>query len=279
MSGLKGYLIDGLGEDDGYWRVDWYGNLTYENGHKRFSQPCIDVYLSKLKKEPNEIALNYKNSTEFKKQKKIKLPIEYLVVLRLGDIWRKGKLVKSPKYKKIEKSVLINSSTCHTIMAGSKNEDDDYYINFSHHPYHKEATNTFCEVISLSGTNDIIVVPHYVIAQTYFSRSSYVFSQLFTHGLTFDTFYDGSKSEHVRDGISFIHLKTKVHDIAAPEVARIAWDKFANNAVGMISKTFALQSANEWPITLKTKFPFEVHILPHHEHPFWLMVNTDSGGS
>ena len=34
----------------------------------------------------------------------------------------------------------------------------------------------------------------------------------------------------------------------------------------------ASKNNNNWKVD-------KVHILPHHEHPFWLMVNTDSGGS
>lgn len=153
-------------------------------------------------------------------------------------------------------SVTINSETAYTSTAGAKGKLDDFLLPFTHHPYHGKATKVHCEFVKLDDDR-LLIFPHYIILQAYFSRSQYVFQQLFKFGLQFDSIYDPSQSYTTDEGDAFILLKKWTHDVAAPEVARLAFDEVAAKAVRGLSESLSLQSVNGRPISPKIKFPFE----------------------
>lgn len=174
-------------------------------------------------------------------------------------MWHKGSRVKVSRSKSMLetfKNIDINKHTTRTLRAGSKNERGSYILPFSYHPYHMKATQSYCEVIKLTRGRTVIV-PHYVILQAYFARSQYVFQQLFKFGIDFESIYDPSKSYLAPDGDAFILLKKWTHDAASTEVARMAFDPVAQNAVKNMSQQFAAQQANSEPVRPKTSFPFE----------------------
>ena len=255
------FRIDALTNcDDNYWRIDWFGYLRYfdDTGIRR-SEPLVDVFLSAFKSAPTSDSLNYKRSTAYDQARCVQVPISYLRLLRLGDVWHKGSRVEVPRAKSMLatfRNIDINQHTTQTLRASSKNEHGSYILPFSYHPYHMKATQTYCEVIKLAGDRTLIV-PHYVLLQAYFARSQYVFQQLFKFGIDFESIYDPSKSYLTPDGAAFVLLKKWTHDVAATEVARMAFDAIAQSAVKSMSQQFAVQQANGEPVRPKTSFPFE----------------------
>ncbi len=174
-------------------------------------------------------------------------------------MWHKGSRVEVSRAKgmlETFKNIDINQHTTQTLRASSKNEHGSYILPFSYHPYHMKATQSYCEVIKLAGDRTLIV-PHYVILQAYFARSQYVFQQLFKFGIDFESIYDPSKSYLTPDGAAFVLLKKWTHDVAATEVARMAFDAIAQSAVKSMSQQFAVQQANGEPVRPNTSFPFE----------------------
>lgn len=246
--------------DDRYWRIDWFGYLRYfdRHGQKR-SEPLVDVFLSPFEKTPDKASVNYKSSTKFDLPNVARVPVSYLRVLRLGDVWRHGRRVHLGHYEMMRErfdDLVIDSETTTTMQAGSKDKMGEYIVPFSHHPYHGKATQIYCEVINLPNGN-IVVVPHYVILQAYFSSSQYVFQQLFKFGLQFESIYDPYESYIEPDGSAYISLKKWTHDVAAAEVARMAFCPHARKAVSRISMNLALQQVNQETIRPKSAFPFE----------------------
>lgn len=245
--------------DEHYWRVDWFGYLSYsDKSGQRRSEPLVDVYLSKFHRTPDGKSLNYKNSTQYDVPNKVRVPISYLRVIRLGDVWRRGKRVPITPHSDMRETfhaVQIDERTTSTLKSSSKDAFENYILPFTHHPYHGNATKAYCEVVKLPSGN-LIVVPHYVLLQAYFSCSQYVFQQLFKFGLELNTIYDPDASYIDTNGDAFVMLKKWTHDSAASEVARIAFDTHAKEAVAKISQNLALQSSNNDKIRPKTKFPF-----------------------
>lgn len=246
--------------DDKYWRVDWFGYLSYEDDSgKRRSEPLVDIYLSPFREFPTSGSLNYKYSTDLKQTNVIQVPVSYLRVIRLGDVWHNGKRVPldySEKMREKFSSVTITPESAYTSIAGAKGKLDDNLLPFTHHPYHGKATKVHCEFVKLDEGN-ILVFPHYILLQAYFSKSQYVFQQLFKFGLQFDSIYDPSQSYLRNDGHAYILLKKWTHDIAAPEVARLAFDEVAAKVVRGLSENLSLQCVNNRPVSPKLKFPFE----------------------
>ena len=245
--------------DRNYWRVDWFGYLNYfdEQGGRR-SEPLVDVFLSQFKRPPNSASLKFKNSTLFENTTKVQVPVSYLKVLRLGDVWHNGARIPLTHDKSMRATfshLHIDDTNTQTLISSAYIGDKNYILPFSHHPYHSSATKTYCEVITLPNGN-LIVIPHYVILQAYFSTSQYVLTQLFKFGLDLGSIYDSHSSYIDDEGKAFVLLKKWTHDKAAPEVARIAFDKQAYRAVSGISKQFVLQENRNEPIRPKTKIPF-----------------------
>lgn len=257
LGSISEYVINGLTGSEGYWRIDWIGYLKYNNGLVRFSQPIFDVFLSELTGHPNEVNLYFKSATNFTKQRKVSLPVGYLTILFIGDIWHKDRFYLSPDYKTVDfKNVQIDEAHCHTIMAKDSIDTDLFYLPFSHHPYHQRATKTYCEVVELENSAVQLIIPHYVILCSYFGSSSTLLAYLFSYGVLLQDLYDNSKSGRNDDGPDIIHLKTKIPDESAAQVARIAWDVQATKAVAMISNQLTLQNNNREAKRLKTAFPF-----------------------
>lgn len=241
--------------DDNYWRIDWFGYLSYydENGERR-SVPLIDIFVSKLKSSPWKSNLYYKSASDYEHQRKVSIPIGYLPIFRLGDVWQRGKHVITPKYEVLNTGqIYISPETTKTHLTSDK-INGNYLVPYTWHPYHKKAPRTQCEVIT-QPDGRLIVIPHWVILQTYFGCCSFVFTQLFQFGVKLSTLYDPA-STYLVDGHGVLQVKKWVHDVAVPDVARIAWDQTTKKAYKMASESLSLANSNNQPVTPKTKFPF-----------------------
>ncbi|GEK09031.1 hypothetical protein PPEP_a2527 [Pseudoalteromonas peptidolytica F12-50-A1] len=257
---VSGFNINALTNyDSRYWRVDWFGYLSYEDkSGQRRSEPLVDVYLSPFIEQPTPDSLNYKFSTDFKQSNIVTVPVSYLRILRLGDVWHKGKRVLLSHSDKMREKfdVTINSELTYTATAGAKGNLDEFLLPFPHHPYHGNATKVHCEFVEIDEGN-IVIFPHYVLLQAYFARSQYVFQQLFKFGLQFNSLYDPTQSYIDNDGHAFILLKKWTPDSAASEIARLAFDDVAAKAVRKLSEGLSLQNTNKRNISPKLSFPFQ----------------------
>lgn len=249
--------------DLNYWRIDWFGYITYRaltsTGSSATSWPYVKVFLSKVRYPDKGFDLNNIRDTDFYRYRSVIVPIEYLCLLRLGDVWHKGSLFRSGEQNhSIEtfENVIISRETTTAIQAKSKSQSGNFYLHYSHHPYHGNATLVNCTLIMLEdGTQ--LVIPDYVIAQTYFSASSYVFSELFRHGLNYETLYDSNKSFVDQSGNAFIHLKQRVHDSAAPQIARIAFDENTRKAASLLTDSLVMYAQRaDWSLIPRVTFPF-----------------------
>lgn len=242
--------------DTQYWRIDWFGYLSYsDSSGEHRSSPLVDVYLSPLKYTPKKVrTYNTKKISNYEKPIKVSVPVEYLTVLHIGDIWHQGQLYLTPDYEDLQThDIDVTSQNTETLLASTKQPNGKYLVPYTHHPYHAPAPNAFCEVFTYQNTK--IIIPHWAIIQAYFSKCSYLFRQAFKVGLELDSIYS-TQNSYMDNGHGRLEIKKKVHDVAVEDVARIAWDKEANRAYSMISSNLAKNSNNGWPITPKTQFPF-----------------------
>jgi hypothetical protein len=247
------------------WRVDWYGYLhTVDEYGERYTDPHVELYLSKVIAPADQFDFNKKTATDYGNQLKINVPIEWLCALRIGDVLNQKSVFRTGEqnHRILDlQNVNINEDNILHIAAGGKSPDGEYYLPSGHHPYHLNATRVRCAVVDIDGTKKL-VIPHYVILQTYFSKCSFVFKQLFQHGIYLGSLYDADKSFIDEELHAFIHLRQSVHDIAAPEVARIAFDIDAQVAAKKVSNSIAAQIINE-----------EKHLFPTTQFPFTGLTN------
>lgn len=243
-----------------FWRVDWYGYLhTADEYGEKYIDPHVELYLSKVMAPAEQFDFNTKTSTDYNNQLKINVPIEWLCALRIGDTLNQKSVVRTGEqnHRIVDfRNVDINENNILHVAAGAKAPNGEHYLPKGHHPYHLNATRVRCAVVNISGTTKL-VIPHYVILQTYFSKCSFVFKQLFQQGLSLDSLYDADKSFVDKNLHAFIHLRQRVHDIAAPEVARIAFDIDAQKAAKRVSNSITVQTTNEEKdLFPTTQFPF-----------------------
>ncbi len=259
MSGPKKISVESVtGSNDYFWRVDWFGYLKYPvigQFRNRSKMPYVDLIISRLFQHPSETDYLNANCSAVPYQKIKSVPVEMLACLRIGDIWHKGELFEIPSYESFEFSFSPDDSE--TIVAGEQFDSDnfEYWISYHSHPYHRKATQVYCEKIQVSSTQ-YVVIPHYVILQAYFSRCSFVFRKIFEFGIDFDDFFNSTKTSLGDGNPGIITLRKSVHDVAAEEVARIAWDEKAHSAIKKVSDNFAIQNSSGRKVRPKTIFPF-----------------------
>lgn len=249
--------------DDNYWRIDWFGYTTYQEltaaGTSKIIWPHVKVFVSPVRDPEGGFDLNRRYKTQFINKRGITVPIEYLCLLRLGDVWHKGALFRSGEQNHVVETfenVIISKETVSYIQAGSFSSSGNPYLHYANHIYHKSASLVNCLLVKLADGTQLLI-PGYVVAQTYFSASSYVFSELFRHGLTDEMLYDRSKSSLDEDGNAFIHLKQRVPDNAASQVARIAFDENARKAAALMTESLVMYAQRAgWYLSPKVDFPF-----------------------
>ena len=264
---LSSIVIPQITEGDDFWRIDWFGDLSYPDRVRRNSQPSVQVVLSRVKGDYRFVDLNHKFSTDYENQRHVPLAVGWLPALKVGDIWRRGRYVATPAYAtETFQDVQISPDNCEPITAGGHhviNEAGDkrFFIFKGYHPYHLGHTKSHCilikEATSISGQAAKIVVPVMELVRFYFGSSSALISKLFSYGMVLDEIYDARKSEHLRsDGTSFIQLRLKMKNRSAHTIARIAFDRTAESAALKIGQSISRCAKDKKPIYPKSQFPF-----------------------
>ncbi|MGV8898658.1 MAG: hypothetical protein ACOH2B_05340 [Burkholderiaceae bacterium] len=219
--------------------------------------------LSKLASKPCDIDLNT-HLPSFQKQRGIDLPVGFLPILRIGDIWREERYITSPSYTTESfQDVLIDDDHCTSIVASafeSTNGSDSkrFLLPLAHHPFHMNHPRSKCVLISLPGSENKIIIPQLELARFYFGSSSALIAKLFSYGMILNEIYDYNATiPHRVDGSSFIQLRTKMKDKSAADIARIALDANAKHAATLISKSIVKCAREKRSIYAETVFPFK----------------------
>lgn len=250
--------------DENYWRIDWFGYITYKglssSGANMTTWPYVKVFVSRVRYPEKGFALNNIYETDYFRKRSVTVPIGYLCLLHLGDVWHKGSLFRSGEQNhSIEtfKNVVISRETTTAIQAKDKAPSGGYYLQYADHPHHSSASLVNCVLVKLEDGTQLLI-PGYVIAQAYFSESSYVFSELFRYGLTDEMLYDSLRSHVDLDGNAFLHLKQRVPDSAAPQIARMAFDEHARKTASLLTESLVMYAQRaDWYLSPRVNFPFE----------------------
>lgn len=242
-----------------YYRISWFGQVSYFDGNKDRPTPVIDVYVVEIAASPPYLELK-PSSTVKDQPHKLKVPVAFLGVLNLGDIWHNGQLFQSAhEHYQQERfqDIVIEPENTSTIIARSK-RDNSYWLPLNVHPYHRTFTGSSLEVIKVSPTRSIII-PHIVIIQTFFAPDTFVLTQSFKMDLKLDSIYDASKSQ-IDDvsGHAFIQLRKNVYDESHKVCAMLAFDKVFEKSYKNVSKSLASQkSKGITSLVPQTQMPIE----------------------
>lgn len=243
----------------GLWRIDWIGDLAFPDRTIRRKQCSVFVHLSRLKseavlEEPHLLLHpDCTDRTEF--QKKVWVSVGALSLLRVGDIWRNGTLEVQPDYEQETfTDVQVNSSTTQLLKAGLK-QGDSYLLPLSEHPWHRNCTQSYCVVVTLSEERRIIV-PCMELIRFYFGSSSELISRLFLPELTRELLYTKA-SFHSSSGHLNLELAEGISGVSAADIGRISQSRDAWYAALRISASALKASVNKQLIYPQTLFPFQ----------------------
>jgi len=128
--------------DGHYWRIDWFGDVKYRISAGRNSTPSIRVSLSQW--PDANLDVDKLCNVVYPHQLQIYAPVGYLGKLKIGDVWRNGKLVSSPQYQTERfANVTIEKETTSIIKAGlgvKEASGEIFYLPLNVHPYHTSHT-------------------------------------------------------------------------------------------------------------------------------------------
>lgn len=252
--------ISALAKGDNFWRIDWFGDLAFPNRLFRRTQPSLLVHLSKVldssfRHDP-AVLLSPDSTTPARFQRKVWVSAGTLPLLRIGDIWRDGKLEASPDYQ-LERFVdlQIDDSTVHLVKAGLNLDDKGFLLPLSEHPWHLNCTHSYCVMVELSGGRQLII-PCIELIRFYFGSSSGLITKLFLPPLQRKALYCSSQFNLSTKRL-VLELAEKISGASAADIGRIHLDPVAWRAAMHIGTSALKASVAQQSIYPQGFFPFE----------------------
>lgn len=266
MNNKKSFLnkelptISALAKGESSWRIDWFGDLAFPNRLLRRTQPSLLVHLSKVlddrfQSNPS-VLLSPDSTTPARFQRKVWISAGTLPLLRIGDIWRDGKLEASPDYQ-LERfvDVKINESTVQLIKAGLNLDDQGFLLPLSEHPWHLNCTHSYCVMVGLADGRRLIV-PCLELIRFYFGSSSELIKKLFLPPLQRKDLYLDSKFNPLTKRL-VLDLAERISGASAADIGRMHLDPVAWRAALYIGTSALKASVSGQTIYPQGFFPFE----------------------
>ncbi len=247
-------------DDNAYWRVDWFGEIAYPDRYTRRKHPSILIYLSKVT-ESNfsadpEVLLQPHSTAPAKGQTRIWVSVGTLMVLRIGDIWHRQKLHLSPEYtRETFKKLWVGRNNTDFIKAGLNPDKAGFLIPIPEHPWHMNATHSYCLMASLPDGRRLIV-PCVELIRFYFGSSSSLLRQIFSTQLRRENLYSEDRYDH-KSGLLSFKLGYGMSGRSASDIGRLRLDPVAWRAAAMVSVSMLKAKSTGEPAFVQSFFPFE----------------------
>jgi hypothetical protein len=253
-------FISAFPDDDAYWRVDWFGEIAYPDRYTRRKHPSILIYLSKVT-ESNfsadpEVLLQPHSTAPAKGQTRIWVSVGTLIVLRIGDIWHRQKLHLSPEYtRETFKKLWVGRNNTDFIKAGLNPDKAGFLIPIPEHPWHMNATHSYCLMANLPDGRRLIV-PCVELIRFYFGSSSSLLRQIFSTQLGRENLYSEDRYDH-KSGLLSFKLGYGMSGRSASDIGRLRLDPVAWRAAAMVSVSMLKAKSTGDPAFIQSFFPFE----------------------
>lgn len=252
---MKELYVHALNFDQNAWRVDWFGDLDLPDRDSRWTQRSFRVMLSSQLGEMSPDLLGGRSVDSLRK-KQIWVSVGQLALLRVGDIWRCGKLAARPDYAlETFEDLVIGPETALIVKAGISPEKGQFLLPWSEHPWHREHTHAYCMQVTLADHRRILV-PCWELIRFYFGSSSNLLAQLFQPDLRRDRLYTDRRFNQKTRRIH-LNLAHGISGISASDIARLALDPVAWGAARSIGASCLKASLRNEPVYPYARFPFE----------------------
>lgn len=234
-----------------YFRVDWIGNVV-SRSPKAAATPSVSVVFS-----PRQ-SLHDTRPDRNLPQVELIIPIAYLRLLRVGDIWHNGLRVKEGGGEQLcFTNIEINRETVDVKPVGLPIAVEDelrFPLPFDQYCSHRLHTGSYAVRVQIDETT-LLLVPCIELIRFYFGSSGALLSRLFSGAVAGKNLYDSATINS--KGIAHVKLSKGIPGVAAATVARIALDHHAARAANWIIKSGVSAAANGAHYYPATTFPFE----------------------
>ncbi|SMF95014.1 hypothetical protein SAMN02949497_2354 [Methylomagnum ishizawai] len=229
--------------DGNIWRLDWIGNLFFSRG-KRDKSPFINARLSRF-----ETTFPY----PLKGQRRIPIPIGLLPMVSIGTLWESGKLVGTQYCNEEVFDVVSDKEMTRLAKSGVTDDHDNYLIPFNIHPYHRMHTNSWC-LVAQTGCKRTVIIPAIEIIRFYFGSSSELIVRIFQAPFDTNNLWENARIDK-SNGIAHVDISPGLRGYSAADIARIAFDPYAERCIQSLSSSLLASSIDE--IYPMAKLPFE----------------------
>jgi len=236
-------------------RIEWFGDVNYA-GRSGGRSPMVAVTLARGH-QGQWIRTDIVDDSPLTPS----IPIAYLRLLRIGDIWVSGQRVGTdPGSTRITfENLQIDDSTTSVLPAGLPVAEDGgkpaYLLPFSDFDGHRGHTGAFCARVRLP-EGGFLVVPCMELIRFYFGDSGLLLKRLFSGATATDNLYLSAWRSDV-SGAAHLTLAPGLPFPAARTVARIAFDRQAAKAAAWIAKSGVAAAVHSERYYPRTTFPFK----------------------
>jgi len=233
-----------------YFRIDWIGNVV-SRSLKAAATPSVNVVVS------IRSSLHDTRVGDGFTQVELTIPVAYLRLLRIGDMWQYGRRVNGGDGEQLSFSnVEINSETVDVKPVGLPVALDDeicFLLPFDKYCSHRRHTGSYAARVHINETT-FILVPCMELIRFYFGSSGALLARLFSGPISGQDLYESARINSM--GTAHVRLSAGIPGVAAATVARIALDRCAASAANWIVKSGVSAAANGALHYPATKFPF-----------------------
>jgi len=237
-------------------RIDWLGDVITVFHHGKRSQ-VIKVACSKW-----EIGTAWGGAQYEVPQLEALVPIAYLRLLRVGDVWHEGYRVGGARLlQKSFAGLRVDRATAEIVPCGGESLCSDgvqrHEMPFAHFAGHK--AHTISHVVKVRvDTRTSLLVSCTELTRRYFGDSGILLSRVFSGALAARTLYDLETAGINRSTrVANLRLGPEMPYHAASAIARIAFDPAAKKAFQGLVNSGVAATANKKPWHIKMGFPID----------------------
>jgi len=242
-------------QDSQQWRIDWYGDVCYPNFAIRRSMPSICVTLSLWNRKGRQTGI-LQNTNRHLTQ--IYAPVGFLNKIRIGDIWKNGKLIGTTETDvECFKDIVVDNHSTSIIKSGLSTylgSKAAFYLPLQHHPFHLLHTQSYCLKVELP-SNKRLIIPAIELIRFYFGSSSSLLSCLFQFPLMPEKLWVTAKKDEDSNFANIV-LSPGISGWSAADVARIAFDSIAWHTAQLVGNSISAAKIYQQSLYPKAHFPF-----------------------
>lgn len=190
----------------------------------------------------------------------VDVPVAFLRLFRIGDVWQSGRRVgHDPSVERVDfRGLAIDDSSCAVGPAGLPSESGSgssgYDLPFSQFSAHRNHTGAFVVRVSID-PHTVLLVPCMEIVRFYFGASGGLLSGVFSGAFAERNLTTRARIEP-GSGEAFLALGPDLSGVAAPAVARVAFNPIARREFRSLVNSGTAASARDEKYYPRMAFPF-----------------------